>query len=80
MASEVQAPKKGNPMRKLPEQEPRIETGPIQFGDDWPGLFIRGDNAFYFAMSIQALVEDPNDPLAKRVALGLISELKSCIV
>ncbi len=22
----------------------RIETGAIRFGDDWPGLFIRGDN------------------------------------
>lgn len=24
----------------LPE---RIETGALQIGDDWPGLFIRGD-------------------------------------
>lgn len=23
----------------------RIETGPLQFGEDWPGLFIRGDDA-----------------------------------
>lgn len=23
----------------------RVETGPVQFNDDWPGLFIRGDNA-----------------------------------
>lgn len=22
---------------------PRVETGAIQFNDDWPGLFIRGD-------------------------------------
>ncbi len=23
----------------------RPETGPMQFGDDWRGVFIRGDNA-----------------------------------
>ena len=23
----------------------RAETGTMQFGDDWPGVFIRGDNA-----------------------------------
>lgn len=31
----------------------RAETGPMQFGDDWPGVFIRGDNAGYFAMSLR---------------------------
>jgi hypothetical protein len=24
---------------------PRAESGPIQFGDDWPGVFLRGDYA-----------------------------------
>lgn len=33
----------------------RVETGAVQFGDDWPGLFIRGDNAFYYAMNIRTL-------------------------
>lgn len=23
----------------------RVETGPIRFGDDWPGVFLRGDDA-----------------------------------
>jgi len=27
-----------------PENLDRVETGPVQFGDDWPGYFIRGDN------------------------------------
>jgi len=31
----------------------RIETQVVQFGDDWPGLFIRGDNAIAFASAIQ---------------------------
>lgn len=25
------------------DDEGRVETGAIQFGDDWPGLFVRGD-------------------------------------
>jgi hypothetical protein len=28
-----------------PPDLPRVETGAVQFGDDWPGLFVRGDNA-----------------------------------
>jgi hypothetical protein len=24
----------------------RVETGAVQFSDDWPGIFIRGDDAF----------------------------------
>jgi hypothetical protein len=26
-------------------QHPRVETGPVQFDDDWRGVFIRGDDA-----------------------------------
>ena len=27
----------------------RAETGILQFGDDWPGVFIRGDDAHGWA-------------------------------
>lgn len=30
----------------------RVETGPVQFDDDWPGTFIRGDNAAYYAVCL----------------------------
>lgn len=30
-------------LRTLALLKSRVETGPLQFGDDWPGLFIRGD-------------------------------------
>ena len=37
----------------------RVETGSLQINDDWPGIFIRGDNAFayviYLNMAIDAL-------------------------
>ncbi|GEM_PF-4011619 len=35
----------------------RVETGAVQFGDDWNGLFIRGDNAIGLRGSILTLLE-----------------------
>lgn len=43
-------------MRKLPEPQDnlgRVETGTTQFGDDWPGVFIRGDNAMGMVQDIE---------------------------
>lgn len=49
----------------LPATENRIETGAIRFGDDWPGVFIRGDDAAYYALTIDTLMKhDKNDPAA----------------
>lgn len=42
--------------RLLPSVPDRVETGPVQFGDDWPGLFIRGDGAANYALNLQQLV------------------------
>jgi hypothetical protein len=44
-------------IRELPTQEPRVETGPTRFDKDWCGLFIRGDNAFGFALSLECLLK-----------------------
>jgi isoprenylcysteine carboxyl methyltransferase (ICMT) family protein YpbQ len=44
-------------VRQLPEQQERVETGAVQFGNDWPGLFIRGDDAFYYAHKIRVLCD-----------------------
>jgi hypothetical protein len=35
----------------------RVETGAVQFGEDWPGLFIRGDDAAALKLSIRHLEE-----------------------
>lgn len=29
----------------------------MQFGDDWPGVFIRGDNAFGYAAALDRLLQ-----------------------
>ena len=35
----------------------RAETGPVRFGDDWAGVFIRGDEAFSRALQMDAVAE-----------------------
>lgn len=41
-------------LREFPKEEKRVETGPVRFGDDWPGLFIRGDNAIIAGAHLEA--------------------------
>lgn len=57
--------------RIFPAQKHRVETGPIQFGDDWPGVFIRGDNAGWYAFMLKRLIqsEDYDFPLDVSILL-----------
>lgn len=58
----------------------RVETGPIQFDDDWPGIFIRGDVAINNALIIESYLAgeniEPNEVFLKN--LGRL--LRSCTV
>lgn len=42
-------------MRNFEQQTERVESGAIRFGDDWPGLFLRGDDAFGHALAINTV-------------------------
>lgn len=57
----------------------RVESGPVQFGDDWPGYFLRGDNAFGLAMAIQALQINPYDVIMAMQVREFGKDLMSCI-
>lgn len=51
--------------RVFPSQDERVETGAIQFGDDWKGLFIRGDACIAIVGAVNmvrhlAAAEDPS--------------------
>jgi len=35
----------------------RAETGSMQFGNDWRGVFIRGDYACYYATTIKIMLD-----------------------
>lgn len=43
-------------VRKLGPTGRRVETGAVQFGSDWPGVFLRGDDAFALAMHLRDLI------------------------
>ena len=53
----------------------RAETGPMKFGDDWPGIFIRGDNAFFYLKVCEALKAE--NPVAAKGLEGLKDLLAS---
>lgn len=45
-------------LRVIPQPDgDRVETGPVQFTGDWPGVFIRGDNALWLAFQIRQYLE-----------------------
>lgn len=70
-------------IRLLPAQEPRVETGSVQFGDDWPGTFIRGDNAGYYALILGSVLKGEiplDDFVARSVLSGLQSDLAGCVI
>lgn len=59
----------------------RAETGSIQFGNDWPCVLIRGDNAMYYATQLQMLLDGTvglDDLIAKTTLDGLVNLLSGC--
>ena len=64
----------------------RIETGPLQINGDWPGVFIRGDNAMFYGMALRqllSLLKDGNNierMLTISPLYGLAELLASCNV
>lgn len=46
-----------NVVRELPEQEKRVETGPLRFDGDGCGVFIRGDNALWYAKVLEMYIQ-----------------------
>ncbi len=58
----------------------RPETGPMQFPGDWPGLFIRGDQAFAYAAALETVLPDAAKahPIYAAFLHGLIQDLRSC--
>lgn len=44
-------------VRLLPAVHPRVETGAVRHGDDWPGLFVRGDDCIRL-FALLRLVEE----------------------
>lgn len=64
-------------IKKLDGIEERMETGVVQFGDDWPGLFIRGDNCIGYAAILEESIVDMKDGIHKRYLQEFIKLLMS---
>lgn len=67
-------------IRHLPSVVDRVETGSVQFGDDWPGFFLRGDNAADLAIVLQQIVSDPTNPIARVQALAWAEHLLGALL
>lgn len=73
-------------IRQLSALDSRPESGPMQFGDDWPGVFIRGDNAMGYSMALESIAQrltenDQHNAILELMTLrGLVDLLKSCRV
>lgn len=50
----IDYPNTGGPSKS--GKNPRVETGAVQFGEDWPGYFLRGDDAMLLAMDLQYII------------------------
>ena len=56
----------------------RVETGPLQIDDDWPGVFIRGDNALMgYVPALDVLIAGRASPIDMAVCRGLLRTLRS---
>lgn len=66
---------------KAQDKHPRLETGVVQVDDDWPGIFIRGDDAVRMAHCIETVLEDSvyNETLFTKMLSSYPTLLKSCI-
>ena len=67
-----------------PTKARRVETGAVQFGEDWPGLFIRGDDAMNVCADLERLakaIEAAGVPLISLPigVMGLLARLKEMI-
>lgn len=57
--------------RHLNEVMPRLETGPLKAGTDWPGFFLRGDEALGLRHSLKTFIDAYRGNTPDEVALAL---------
>lgn len=57
---------------------PRPETGPMQFPDDWPGVFVRGDHARWLAFRARTQAHLSSDEVAAQILREVADLMSSC--
>lgn len=57
-----------------------METGVTQFGDDWPGVFLRGDSACYIGFLLEKALVSVPDGIEKMQLASFADWLLDCNV
>lgn len=52
-----------------------VDTGVVQFDDDWPGVFLRGKEAVVFASMLQSLQDPYAEPVVKMAAERYVASM-----
>lgn len=52
-----------------PPDGKRVESGVVAFGDDWPGVFLRGDSAVSLARDLETALE-----MLEPILAGLVGQ------
>lgn len=58
----------------------RVESGVVQFGEDWPGVFIRGDEALALAHMILSSQQSGFLPKGNQTLQTVVDALLACKV
>lgn len=64
----------------------RVETGTLQINDDWPGVFIRGDNAAWYAMQLDLLLNmintkvDTQSSIHDQILIGSVMSIRDLLL
>lgn len=70
------------PDMPAPDPAGRPESGPMRFGDDWAGVFLRGDYAGPMGMYLRQVLGDEDvrkrHPFSQRMLDGLAATLSGC--
>lgn len=68
-------------IQQLPAPGCRVDSGPVQFaGDDWPGIFLRGDTAGPYAMLLHSVIVGGGTDAEREMLKCLYALFRSCVV
>lgn len=71
-------------MRLLPNDGKRVETGPLCVGDDYPGVFIRGDKSLWWSNRLTHTIRMLKDTSIDEATILELKELRdtlqSCMI
>jgi len=66
-------------VREIQHVGERVETGAVEFTDDWPGLFVRGDDCIAMLCAIRVLRSKIDQGTLDSTMLGPILQLEPII-